>query len=316
MDNRVRGMRPIPPGQPSSGYGSSAGYICHGYNRLVRGRTGKGTRVASFLPSELKSGDRAPLVLFFSGFMTAWPAAYLDFIEHLCFGGNIVVFPSYNLSSPLGAFRDSDQEAMTRRLVRNVEDGIAMVGSRADLSDVTVFGHSLGGLFANCYLACGGIEHKAIVSANPVTSSKAGMPAAVRRLVSVNEIDWRSLCRDVEVPVTILAGDHDDITGVGQAWELCEALAGSRNRSLYCLQGDDHGRPPVRADHLACLGNSSVLPSFLAGSSLGSFVGAGPADYRYYWAALDAAIDNQVDVTFDMGEWSDGRPVKPVLKLE
>ena len=38
-------------------------------------------------------------------------------------------------------------------------------------------------------------------------------------------------------------------------------------------------------------------------------------DYRVFWAALDAALDGQNTLTFNMGAWSDGVPVKAVTQL-
>ncbi len=39
-------------------------------------------------------------------------------------------------------------------------------------------------------------------------------------------------------------------------------------------------------------------------------------DYRVYYAAVDAAIDDQTRVAFDMGEWKDGTLVTPVVLVE
>ncbi len=38
-------------------------------------------------------------------------------------------------------------------------------------------------------------------------------------------------------------------------------------------------------------------------------------DYRFYYAALDAALDGRDTVSFAMGTWSDGTPVKKVKRL-
>ena len=39
-------------------------------------------------------------------------------------------------------------------------------------------------------------------------------------------------------------------------------------------------------------------------------------DFRIHYAALDAALDDQVRVNFKMGKWSDGRAVKPVNLID
>lgn len=84
-----------------------------------------------------------------------------------------------------------------------------------------------------------------------------------------------------------------------QAYDL---LVNAPSRVVCAALSDDHGCPNLTADHPA------------AGQPADSKTGKpeeDAIDFRYYYAALDG----QSTLTFDMGQWSDGTPVKPVLHI-
>lgn len=305
--------KPSQPGRPAEGFGSSENYVCSDYRRLSSGSLRKGSRVTCFVPERASGLSGAPLVLFFHGFMIPLPEAYLSFIEHNVYQGRVVVFPSFNPMGPVLASRDSDQAVMMDRLMANTGRGLSMVDNVADKSDVTVFGHSLGALFAACYGAHGGAG-RALVLANPVAGT-SGIPGPVRRLVRVREIDWRRMVEKIDAPLIALAGDSDRVTGVEQAGDIFRTAQSAPSRALYCLQEDGHGRPKVKANHLSPVCFGGLVPRALRVGTDGE-PAAGVEDYRYYWTALDAAAAGQATVDFDMGSWSDGIPLKPVLRLE
>ena len=73
------------------------------------------------------------------------------------------------------------------------------------------------------------------------------------------------------------------------------------------IADDDEPVQPVHRRGVAAL-SASIAPGGAPAAPVDTL------DYRFYWAALDAALDNQALVSFDMGKWSDGTPVKPVLE--
>jgi dienelactone hydrolase len=303
-----------PPGQPASGYGSSENYICDGYTRIARGSYWQGTAVNVFIPKKLKYRCKAPVVIFLHGYLAVLPEIYLDAIKHQTNQGNIVIFPQMNLVNPCRLLSDTNQNVMLQRAINNAKTGFAVAGRRADRRKVYAFGHSLGGLFVFCWNGAGGPRAKGIVSANLATDSTQGIPDFIQRFIKIIPVDWKSYAHEVDVPSMVLAGDQDTISGVGQATDMYNELTSAPSRVLYCLQTDKHGAPPLMADH-----NASMC-RFLPGlnwvlRSVGGDAEVDATDYRYYWAALDAMMAGEAKPSFDMGSWSDGLPVKLVLRL-
>jgi pimeloyl-ACP methyl ester carboxylesterase len=305
---------PTPPEQPVRGYGSAQKYICSTYERIVYGDYWEGTAVNVFIPARLKHGSKAPVVLFLHGYLAVFPDLYLDAIKHMTNQGYIVVFPTYNLLNPFQLITDTDQNVMLQRAIDNANRGLAEVGSRAELDNMIAFGHSLGGLFSICWNGAGGPRVREVVSANLVTDSSEGLPDFIKPFIKIIPVDWQGYAANVDIPVMILTGDQDTISGAPQATEMYNALTAAPSRVLYCLQGDDHGQPALMADHNASL--TWFIPCL---GWLLNFAGGAPVlnamDYRFYWAAMDAAIAGKARLRFDMGNWSDGVPVKPVLQL-
>jgi|GEM_PF-3581263 hypothetical protein len=76
-----------------------------------------------------------------------------------------------------------------------------------------------------------------------------------------------------------------------------------------------YGSPAITGNHNMSLSSSWIMPDWLMDSLLGGAGKVDAADWRYCWAAMDAAMDGGNTLTFKMGKWSDGVPVKPVLRL-
>jgi dienelactone hydrolase len=305
---------PTPPGQPARGFGSTQRYICSSYERIVGGDYWNGTAVNVFIPARLKNRSKAPVVVFLHGYLLVFPDLYVDAIKHLTNQGYIVVFPTYNLLNPFQLIGDTDQNVMLQRAIDNAKRGLAIAGSRADLNNMVAFGHSLGGLFSVCWNGAGGPRVREVVSANLATDAMQGMPDFLKPFIKITPVDWRGYAAKVDVPVMVLTGDQDTISGVSQATDMYNALTAAPSRVLYCLRGDDHGSPVLSADHNACM--TWFIPCL---RWILNFAGGDPEvdamDYLFYWAALDAAMAGKPSLSFDMGSWSDGVPVKPVLQL-
>jgi hypothetical protein len=305
---------PTPPGQPTSGFGSADDYICDGYTRMARGDYWKGTAVNVFMPNKLKYGCKAPVVIFLHGYLAVFPHIYLDAIKHQTKKGNIVIFPQINLINPSQLLTDTDQNVMLQRAICNANTGFAMVGRKADRRNVVVFGHSLGGLMAFCWNGAGGPRVRGIVSANLATDSTQGIPDFTKPFIKIIPVDWKSYAHEVDVPSVVLTGDQDTISGVGQATDMYNELTSAPSRVLYCLQTDKHGAPSLMADHNASMCRFPPCLNWVL-KSVGGDAEVDATDYRFYWAALDAMLAGQPKPTFNMGVWSDGVPVKPVLQL-
>jgi len=309
-------MSPRPPGQASSGYGSTANYICGGHTEYSFGSVLSGTKCHYYIPKVLKNGTRAPVVIFLHGMILLAPEIYQAHINHLTKQGYIVVFPQFQ-PSILSLMFEMDQDIWLARAVDTVNDALDRLGSKADRANMTLYGHSLGGLLAYSWSdEPGAPVVKNIVLADPCLDMLAAMPVSIPGMdwlvnLFINQIDYKAKSGAVTCPVMFLTGNDDTIapdwTAVAGFNELTNALT----RVVYRFNTDTYGSPDLLGDHMACITDDGWMPSWM----MELFGGDGEVDavdYRYYWAALDAALRDEVEVNFNMGSWSDGRAVNPV----
>lgn len=301
------------PARPTSGPGSTAGYIATSATKTDVGSGTAGTRVYTFVPNKLKGGTKAPVVVVLHGFELLAPEIYQGLIDHLNHQGYIVVFPAYNKGG-FGIVDDTDQNAMLDRAIASTSSAIAALGAKADTANVYLFGHSLGGLLAASWTGRGGIAPKGILLANPSTSGAAGIPDFLAGIVTVTPIPWQSLVPATTAKTVILTGDKDTIAPPSEAIGVYDKLTAAGARSVYELQNDTTEYKPIQADHMAPIQNQGIVPDFIM-NALGGDAEEDTADWRFYWAAMDQLLAGNASPTFSMGTWGNGQPVKPVLKL-
>lgn len=308
-----------PPGQATTGYGSSAGYISPPATSRFVGNPfdpGAGDWCWYYQPRTLAEGTRAPVVIFLHGFALMAPEIYDRHIEHLTRQGLIVVYPQINKGGLLGILSDFDQNLMLDRAIAATNRCLDRLGSRADRSAMYLYGHSLGGLLASVWASRPAAPPvRAIVLANPATDAFAGMPSFLVDLLgdALVPIDYVTAAAATTAPVVVLTGDGDTIAPSTQALELRDALVHT-SAAVYQARSDAHAGEGLSADHMAPIENDGVLPDFLM-QLFGGTARTNALDYRFYWAALDAVIAGQTAVTFDMGAWSDGVPVRSIVAL-
>lgn len=286
-----------PPARQSSGYGSTAAYVSAGATRLETGSASDGSRVWWWVPSTLRDGTSAPVVVYLHGFSLTDPAPYQAHIDHLTQQGFIVVYPQFNLSNIFG---DTDQNQMLSRAVAATNTALAALGDQA--GPLHLFGHSLGGLLGATWMGGGGPELESATLANPSTGG--GAPS----FVSITPIDWATVAAGNTARTLILTGDDDTIAAPSESLALSGAMPNASSRVVYQAHTDGHGGPALDADHMSPIQSSGSIPNFLL-QFFGGNAEQDAMDWRYYWAALDANLDGQRTVDFDLGTWSDGVPV-------
>lgn len=307
------------PGQAMSGFGSSGNYICNGF---TEGRVGAwynpwgGIWCWYYIPDKLKNGTKAPVVIYLHGMMLMAPDIYMDHIEHLCKQGYIVLFPQINKGGLVGLASDNNQYSMMHRTIDSVNSALSKIGSKADRSNMVIFGHSLGGLIGLCWADNEGDAIapavKRIVLADPCLY--ANIPAFVDVFVDVKELDFNTKARATTVPVMILTGSDDSIALPETAYEAYDALVNAPSKVIYRYNTDTHGDKDLKADHMAPIDDDGWMPSWAMGI-LGGDGEVDTFDYRVFWAALDAALSGNNTLSFNMGIWSDGVPVKAVTQM-
>ncbi len=295
---------PTAAGQPSTGPGSDSRYICEGFSTVKLTRP-DGTAVWYYVPQVLKKGDKAPVIIVLHGFSQTDPSMSMGQIRHYVRQGCIVVFPQFGLTG-LDFLGDLDQNLMLSRAVDLTDIALSEIGAKADLNDIIIVGHSLGGLLALCWEAGGGISPRGMILQNPSVTNQ-NVPAFVRDRMTM--LDFNSKAASVKCPVILFSGDADTIAPLSDTMAAYQSLTNAPSKILYQVHSDYHGKPGLTADHCApLLIGCSIVP----GSGECFLSKEDTLDFRAYYAATDVMLDGQNEVAFDMGLWSDRVPVKAV----
>ena len=320
-----------PPGQPSTGYGSPQNYICSTLynggpidhnNCIDMGDSAAGTRCWVYIPSVLKNGSTAPVVVYLHGFMVIVPPVYYGQIAHLVRQGYIVIFPEYNLGGFDGMFEDTDQYAQLARAVEAVDAALALpdVVQRAELDNIYLASHSNGGMMSLGWIAGGGVPVKAMIMQHPSITMDA-IPQFVKDLFLGDMImlDYAGMAPQITCPVIIIGGVDDTIAKPEHVSAAYRSLTNASTKVHYIYPSDTYGDPDLESDHVAPCQDDGALPGWLLDLMSGmmgmSAFEFNSDDYRVHFAAVDAALAGQNRLTFNRGTWSDGKAVKPVYKI-
>jgi hypothetical protein len=314
-----------PPAQPRQGPGGAE----YGHASFVQELVGDGAQACwIFRPSGAVTGA-APVVAFFHGWAGVNPANYGGWIVHLVRRGAIVLYPIYqtSLTASVGT--------MVGDACAGLRHALALLARRRLVSErpPSVFvGHSLGGWLAATCAACASSWHLPVPAALMLTQPGWGPRFAV-------EIDDLGAVGPHTLAV-VLVGEDDLHVPEDQPRMLFDALSqvplGSRN--LILLRSDQHGTPPLIADHSAPLSErldvgprrrpgATWLREYAMRASGIRRVAADAHDFYGHWKLLDAliaaaftgrdrdaALGNTARQRY-MGTWSDGTPVKELVVL-
>jgi len=289
------------PRQPSSGPGGNA----YQFSRVDVHRIGnRPTGVTVFEPEGIAPSARVdlPVVVLLHGFTAVDPQRYGGWIEHLVRRGGIVIYPDYQDAGALAGGQD--------RYIDNMFEGIrAALGTQGLHPDrVHVVGHSLGAVLTMVY---------------GVTAAERGLPpAASLTLIAPGgcRTCGTSVGFGVPVPldrhvpedtlVSIVAGEDDALVGTSDARVLAEmgrALPADHRR-IVVVRSDDHGQPPLSADHLFAQtagrgGEEDALDWYGVWRPLDALITCAEAAQD-----CDIALGTSREALF-MGTWGDGTPV-------
>lgn len=314
----------LPPDRQSSGYGSSENYISDSYSVEQWGASTLGTLTTLYRPAVLKNGSTAPVVVFLHGFSATKPSFYKQYLEHIVKQGNFVIFPQFQRGDLVGILAESgldknkpfDHQIWLNRAITSTNQALAKISGQADLSQLYLAGHSLGGALSLGWKVAGGPSPKAMILEHAEVDSAAGLPSFVKPLVHVKEIPFTApgYADAIDWPVIILTGENDTIATVTQQNKIFSCLTGSK--AYYIAHVDTHGKPLLSPNHGGPLGAVKGLPQhkrIVSGISLEDDA----LDWRYYYAAIDAVMSGvYTDIPFEFGKWSDGVDAIPPSKID
>ena len=186
--------------------------------------------------------EKAPVVVFYHGWLATNPGPYGAWIEHLVRSGHVVIYPRYHVD---WTTRPAD---FLPNALAAVHDAFAALWTgqghvRPDPERFALIGHSAGGNLAALTAAVAESEHLPVPRAVVCV-----MPGEVHPLhrPSLAEIPSRSL-------LVVVAAEHDFIVGDGRARQIfTEATSVPPEHKQYVLyRTDRHGFPPLVANHAA-----------------------------------------------------------------
>lgn len=334
------GHCPKPPAKPDF----SPIYTSPAFTVEEFGRCQAGSYIRVYRPTTPFLGDngRPKAVIFLHGFVLGAPRIYEAHLEHLARQGYTVFFPNFQTGfcafPPTGlmtvaALLDEvfgegvpSQQRWLKNALASVTDAYARCGFGPGTEvDTYVYGHSLGGLFALSWPwsvtadgAPANLLPLQVVTADPIPSGTT--PAIPGRLGRA----WRRVQTDIDLqvtgtaltmPVAILHGDSDWIVPKGQ-WDTPFGWIATPHKRMVLSQTDTHGCPGLFANHEQATTDTSFFSPLLATLLLDGVGTEDDLDWRYLWFALDRVIRDGAradQVTFDLGAWSDGHPVRPIL---
>jgi hypothetical protein len=294
-------------------------------------------------------------VIYLHGFALGVPGLYEAHLLHLVKQGYFVFFPDYQKDNyvddnPSTIEDEVDLiEAVLESLVSKPEDWInaaitstsnafnnVVVPDTAQIQtlihsnvDVYLFGHSLGGLFALSwpyYLSQDQqkLRPLQVIAVDPVPDSLSNLPLIVKGLLHVPPFKYLNFVQypisikhtgsKLDMPVAILHGNDDTIVSPC-SWEHPFDSIASPKKKIYFSSSDNHGTPPLSADHNQSVTNTSALLSNWLASALGGAKNkADDLNWRYIWFALDRVIQGAAadELDFDMDKWSDNHPVNGI----
>lgn len=299
---------PSPPTKPEFTYISPI------FSVEKRGSCLDGTRVWIYKPDIPKSND-VDVIVYLHGFGITTPDRYEGHIEHLVKQGNYVLYPQMQGGSCelfrgklLGWAVKLSRKSSPATWVKRAGDVVSdVLDSFPSIGKVFLYGHSMGGAFAMMWGFLDFIYPiEAAVVASPQPAGFDAIPGFVTTVFFFRfgeDINVPKAAPSTTFPVAVIHGNDDTVASVKDILPSYQLL-GSTSKAWYQAQTDSYGKPSLDADHVHALSQRRE-------SRQDSF------DWRFTWSALDQVIGGKdvTDLEFDMGQWSDGTPVKSTVRL-
>ncbi len=314
---------PTPPGQPTSGPGGTT-YLYPSYTQSGPYYVNQLTRQAYaayyvFEPAGAPTPATLPVVLFLHAYLAGLegyptgdsPSNYIYWIQHVVRNGYTVVFPTYDTSLAPPEFLNSAVNSWQAALTQLGSGTPGLIPPAADaLGLKTVFmGHSLGAY--ECFAIAqqlttspiyGVPVPRAIASFNPGVGQTGLLPIAFSQISSA-------------ISVVLVESDEDtiDLPTARSIWNSIGSAIPAGNRDFLEVTTDIHGLPAQLGTHF--------FPD--TNGLMDDDAGVDNRDFNVTWKLSVGLFDCVLKGTnctyglghgsFDqtnMGNWSDGTPVK------
>ena len=303
-----------PPMQPEAGPGG----FDYKYSGVKQTTYGRGElQYWIFEPTDPKP-QYLPVVVFLHGWLEMTPFRYEAWIEHIVRRGHVVVYPRFQTNAL------TSTETFTENSILSIRSALVKLNGRdhvrADRTKMILVGHSVGSMIAaniaSLHQSSDLPEPKALMAVHAAPTwfmpveDPARMPSKMLLLTVVGDQDW------------VVRSDG------GRYLYLMSTQIHHTRKGHMILTSDDHGKPPLVADHNGPFatkwGSTSHAPVDLQQRSMPPDA----LDYFGYWKLFDAlsdaairyknyhyALGNSAQQRF-MGRWSDGSPVREPIVFD
>jgi pimeloyl-ACP methyl ester carboxylesterase len=333
----THGIRPLAPAKPdfSDWYRSD-------YTLKTDGDCQQGSYLEIYIPTQPFLGDNhtPKAVIYLHGFDLGASQIYRAHLLHLVRQGFYVIYP--NFQKGFCEFPDSQWQTVKDLIDETIDSGwiapqavwmqAALNGAKQAYDglgfiqapvDTYLFGHSLGGLFALSWAYYvqknqlpDSLIPRQVVAADPVPDTGFYLRGVLGQYLDpfIDAVDIRVTGAALTMPTAILHGNDDAIAPKHEWKQLFQAIAADHKR-MYLSYTDQRGCPALYANHEQATEDTSFVSTVLSLLVLDGVGSENTLNWRYVWAGLDQVIRDGVradQLTFDLGSWSDGKPVHPI----
>ncbi|BAZ30416.1 hypothetical protein NIES4074_28760 [Cylindrospermum sp. NIES-4074] len=319
-------------------------YTSPNYHVETLGECNQGNYVKIYIPDNPYIGDSGnpQAVIYLHGFALGASEIYSTHLEHLVKQGYYVIYPNYQrgfcafshclavtvlqlAEEILSPFPISPQTWINSAINSAIKAYQYINLFEKDV-DTYLFGHSLGGLFALSWpnyaqhQVPANMLPKQIIVADPVPDSESNIPAVIRDLTEClggfkDKVAIETTGVDIKVPIAILHGNEDTVIPKCDWLQPFYHSIATLHKTMYLSFSDQHGWEPLNANHEQATVNTSFVPDCVAQRLLDGVGAENDLNWRYIWYALDQVIrcaKRADELIFDLGNWSDGQPVKAI----
>ena len=311
---------PTPPPQPASGPGGTdylhRAVVTNG-PYWAAGHEGQSRyQYYTYEPADPSPQD-APVVLFLHGWKGLQPRSYGAWIEHIVRKGYTVVWVQYQDSAltlpwlfagyALAAWKDSLNRLDTE------PDHVRPSRDYKGHYNTAMVGHSAGG-YLSMVLAAMSVD-----SANGIPRPYAVVAVEPGGLGIIPKANFSKI--DDATYIVLVVGNHDDVACKSTAVYLWNEIIRVRdaNKDFLLVRSDEHGSPSLTAGHYfpPTMGFTADATGLDALDFFVTFkLSVAAPNCAFKRQDCEYAVGHGRSEQVDMGTWSDGRAVAPMVWVE
>ncbi len=301
-------QKPSQPTQPYSGPGGSD----YQYSGVNVTSYGEGENQYWIFEPDTPKPLSAPTIVFMHGWGAISPTFYRAWIDHIVRKGNIVIYPRYqkDITTPSDNFTPNTIRAV-KNAIKELQTGDHVI---PQLDKFAIVGHSVGGLISinlASLAASEGLPQAGAVFAVEPGKSRSSNDTKGPVLENITNMPSNTL-------LLTLSGDQDNWVGQKDAKMIIRETIQipKENKDFVEMITDEHGYPPITADHFFPLASSIYLQgyNFRLLTNVQDYYGTwklfdGLYNAAFYGEYREYALGNTSNQRF-MGYWGDKTPVK------